>query len=48
MLNELAEGKITGNDLIGSMITIAQVTEEAMGGTSGALYAYGQLSYYTP
>ncbi|KAI6044289.1 dihydroxyacetone kinase [Pisolithus marmoratus] len=35
----LEEGKVTGEDVIGSMIAISKVAEEAMGGTSGALYS---------
>ncbi|KAG6832675.1 hypothetical protein H0H87_000857 [Tephrocybe sp. NHM501043] len=39
VLRKLAEGKVDGADLGGSIIYIAQVAEEAMGGTSGALYS---------
>ena len=46
VLKKLAEGKITGNNLVGSIITIAQVAEESMDGTSGALYSYGLPSFY--
>ncbi|KAG6908783.1 hypothetical protein DXG01_003312 [Tephrocybe rancida] len=39
VLKKISEGKINGEDLGGSIITVAQVAEEAMGGTSGALYS---------
>lgn len=39
MLEVLNQGVITGRDVIKSMITISSVTEEKMGGTSGALYS---------
>ncbi|KAF8074735.1 dihydroxyacetone kinase [Lyophyllum atratum] len=39
VLKKLSEGSVDGSDLIGSIITVAQVAEEAMGGTSGALYS---------
>ncbi|GLB43410.1 putative dihydroxyacetone kinase [Lyophyllum shimeji] len=39
VLKKLSDGRIDGNDLVGSIITVAQVAEEAMGGTSGALYS---------
>jgi dihydroxyacetone kinase len=38
-LKKLAEGEISSNKLVGSIITIAQIAEEMMGGTSGALYS---------
>ncbi|KAI6149802.1 Dak1 domain-containing protein [Pisolithus tinctorius] len=39
VLKALEEGKVSGEDVIGSMIAISKVAEEAMGGTSGALYS---------
>jgi len=39
VLAKIDSGEIKGDDLIHSIITIAQVAEEAMGGTSGALYS---------
>ncbi|KAG6811701.1 hypothetical protein H0H92_006208 [Tricholoma furcatifolium] len=39
VLTKLSEDKISGNNLDASMIAVAQVAEEAMGGTSGALYS---------
>jgi hypothetical protein len=36
----MAEGTIHGNDVIGSVAAIAQMAEDKMGGTSGALYSY--------
>lgn len=40
VLSAIKEGKINGKDVIGSLIAIAHVAEEHMGGTSGALYSY--------
>ena len=40
VLKALEQGSITGEDVVGSMIAISKVAEEAMGGTSGALYSY--------
>lgn len=40
MLAKVDSGEIKDSDLIHSIITIAQVAKEAMGGTSGALYSY--------
>jgi len=39
VLAKIDSGEIKDSDLIHSIITIAQVAEEAMGGTSGALYS---------
>ncbi|KAH7927347.1 dihydroxyacetone kinase [Leucogyrophana mollusca] len=39
VLKELEKGTVTGNDVVGSVIAIARVAEETMGGTSGALYS---------
>nr|AFO55210.1 dihydroxyacetone kinase [Moniliophthora perniciosa] len=39
VLSKIDSGSITGKDVIGSIIAISQVAEEAMGGTSGALYS---------
>ncbi|KAF8817412.1 dihydroxyacetone kinase [Phlegmacium glaucopus] len=39
VLAKVKSGEIKGDDLIRSIITIAQVAEEEMGGTSGALYS---------
>jgi len=39
VLKQLAAGNIKGNDVVSAMITIAQVAEEEMGGTSGGLYS---------
>ncbi|KAG5725447.1 Dihydroxyacetone kinase 1 [Termitomyces sp. T112] len=39
VLQKLSKGKIDGHDIGGSIIAIAQVAEETMGGTSGALYS---------
>ncbi|KAL0571695.1 hypothetical protein V5O48_010256, partial [Marasmius crinis-equi] len=39
VLNKINDGTITGKDVVGSVIAISQVAEEAMGGTSGALYS---------
>lgn len=40
VLAKIDDGTINGDDVVRSMITIATVAEEAMGGTSGALYSY--------
>lgn len=40
VLKAIKEGKIKGDDVVGSLIAIAHVAEEQMGGTSGALYSY--------
>ncbi|KAG6902329.1 hypothetical protein C0995_001366 [Termitomyces sp. Mi166 len=40
VLRKLSERKISGFDIGASIIVVAQVAEEAMGGTSGALYSY--------
>lgn len=40
VLAKIKSDEIKGDDLIRSIIIIAQVAEEAMGGTSGALYSY--------
>ncbi|KAI0629148.1 dihydroxyacetone kinase [Trametes polyzona] len=39
VLKGLKEGRISGDDVVKSVIAIAQVGEEEMGGTSGALYS---------
>ncbi|KAI0766592.1 dihydroxyacetone kinase [Trametes elegans] len=39
VLRNIKSGRITGDDVVGSIIAIAQVAEEDMGGTSGALYS---------
>ena len=39
VLKEVESGRITGHDVVGSVIAIAGVAEEQMGGTSGALYS---------
>ncbi|KAH7914593.1 Dak1 domain-containing protein [Hygrophoropsis aurantiaca] len=39
VLKELEKGNVTGDDVVRSIITIAHVAEESMGGTSGALYS---------
>ena len=44
MLAKVDSGEVNDSDLIYSIITIAQVAKEAMGGTSGALYSYEFLS----
>jgi hypothetical protein len=47
VLAKVDSGDIKDSDLIYSMITIAEVAKEAMGGTSGALYSYEFLSEET-
>ncbi|KAI1793554.1 dihydroxyacetone kinase 1 [Ganoderma leucocontextum] len=39
VLKDLNEGRITGEDVPKSVIAVAKVAEEQMGGTSGALYS---------
>ncbi|KAJ3538802.1 hypothetical protein NMY22_g5013 [Coprinellus aureogranulatus] len=39
VLDAIEQGKIRGDDVVSSLIAVAQVAEEAMGGTSGALYS---------
>lgn len=39
VLADIKSGKITGKDVVGSMIAISKVAEEQMGGTSGAIYS---------
>lgn len=39
VLEALSKGSISGNDVLGSVITISRIAEDAMGGTSGALYS---------
>lgn len=39
VLREVEAGRISGEDVVGSMIDISRVAEEQMGGTSGALYS---------
>jgi dihydroxyacetone kinase len=40
LLKSIAEGKVSGNDVIGSFIEVSTIAEEQMGGTSGALYSF--------
>ncbi|KAF8202313.1 dihydroxyacetone kinase [Pholiota molesta] len=39
VLAKISTGEISGDDIVRSIITVSQVAEEAMGGTSGALYS---------
>jgi hypothetical protein len=39
VLEALNKNSISGNDVLGSVITISRIAEDAMGGTSGALYS---------
>ncbi|KAI6149797.1 dhal domain-containing protein [Pisolithus tinctorius] len=39
VLKALKEGKVSGEDFVGSVIAISKVAEEAMGGTTGAFYS---------
>ncbi|KAH8093308.1 dihydroxyacetone kinase [Cristinia sonorae] len=39
VLREVEAGRISGDDIVGSLIAISRVAEEQMGGTSGALYS---------
>jgi triose/dihydroxyacetone kinase / FAD-AMP lyase (cyclizing) len=40
VLADIESGKISGQNVVGSMIAISKVAEEQMGGTSGAIYSY--------
>jgi dihydroxyacetone kinase len=40
VLKKVDEGVIRGDDVVGSVIAISQISEVIMGGTSGALYSY--------
>lgn len=40
ILKKIDQNVINGNDVAGSVMAISQVSEEIMGGTSGALYSY--------
>lgn len=51
VLKDLKDGRITGEDVPKSVIAVATVAEEQMGGTSGALYScvpLFQLSFAFP
>ncbi|PSR90564.1 hypothetical protein PHLCEN_2v4857 [Hermanssonia centrifuga] len=39
VLEDIKSGKISGEDVFGSVIAVSKVAEEQMGGTSGALYS---------
>lgn len=39
VLQTIKEGRVSGVDVVSSLITISQVAEEQMGGTSGALFS---------
>lgn len=39
VIGKIDNGTIDGNNIVSSLIAIAQVAEEVMGGTSGALYS---------
>jgi len=39
VLENVRTGKVSGGDVVGSMIAISEVASEKMGGTSGALYS---------
>ena len=39
VLLAVKEGKVSGEDIVASLIVISQVAEEQMGGTSGALFS---------
>ncbi|KAI0343088.1 dihydroxyacetone kinase [Trametopsis cervina] len=39
VLADIKSGKISGDNVVGSMIAISKVAEEQMGGTSGAIYS---------
>ena len=39
VLADVKSGKISGKDVVGSIIAVSKVAEEQMGGTSGAIYS---------
>ena len=39
VLQAIKQGKVSGEDIVSSLIAISQVAEEQMGGTSGALFS---------
>lgn len=39
VLGAINDGRVSGDDIVSSVITISQVAEEQMGGTSGALFS---------
>lgn len=39
VLRAIEEGRVSGRDIVSSLIAISQVAEEQMGGTSGALFS---------
>jgi hypothetical protein len=43
VLEALRNNSISGDDVLGSVITISRIAEDAMGGTSGALYSSVKL-----
>jgi hypothetical protein len=45
VLAKIAQGEISGDDVVGAVLAIAQAAEENMGGTSGALYSYVYLPH---
>ena len=40
VLQAIRDGRVSGDDIVSSLIAISQVAEEQMGGTSGALFSY--------
>ena len=40
MLSDLKSGTISGDNVLGSMLSVSKISEEKMGGTSGALYSW--------
>lgn len=43
-MQKVSDRSISGDNVIGAVIAIAQMAEEAMGGTSGALYSFACLA----
>ena len=39
VLQAIKDGKVSGDDIISSLVAVSQVAEEQMGGTSGALFS---------
>lgn len=40
VLEAIKDGRVSGDDIVSSLIVISQVAEEQMGGTSGALFSW--------
>jgi len=48
VLEALRNNSVSGSDVLGSVITVSRIAEDAMGGTSGALYSSVDLYSHLP